>query len=176
MSSPENLAEFRWNAPRSPHKSHLKAPATSPLTHLSLLPCFPHPGNLFVHLHVFPPSLNLKSFHPLIVTWNNKRLTEEKAEWLRAECGEWPELTTMTTAGFSLFSPWQTHTQIQTSSSFPLRTPVQLSVLWNAYNSASMVQALSHTTAHTQVPYFHSDFWNVKWGLTEASDQGALLW
>lgn len=72
----------------------------------------------------------------------------------------------------TVFSLTDTHMQIQTSSSFPPRTPVQLSVLWNAYNSTS----LKHTHAHTQVPYFHSDFWNVKWGLTEASDQGALVW
>lgn len=47
MSSSENHAEFRWNASRSAHKSHLKAWATSPLP--------PQPRLSFLYTQTWTP-------------------------------------------------------------------------------------------------------------------------
>lgn len=107
MSSPENLAEFRWNAQCSPNKSHLKASATSPLTHLSLplcfslWPCFSQPKSVFIYLIAFLHSSNLLPFSSLSHE-TKERVHQGKKLWerQRIECGDWPELTTMVMTGF----------------------------------------------------------------------------
>lgn len=73
MSSPENLAEFRWNALCSPHKSHLKV-YTSVLAHLSLSQSVlvSHatlPFSNFICVHLFAASpLSLSALK--MAVWN----------------------------------------------------------------------------------------------------------
>lgn len=114
MSSSENHAEFRWNASRSPHKSHLKAWATSPLP--------PQPRLSFLYTQTWTPLCvtNL----PLFLVPH----VEQQRGWERGGgvwCCDWPELTTVTG-------------HVTTHTWFPQRTAGQLSFSscwWNAYTT-----------------------------------------